>query len=103
MENIELKEGEVIYEYGAMSSKYRLIATNKLTAYTAMCLHFAKSNHLIAIYSPESSKCDSWLSLDGKVSDRLDEIFGGANSFDKYLDTNVSEIRTCYNTIEQIV
>jgi len=93
----------VTYEYGAMSSKFSLQATNKLTAYCAMLLHFQESNHLIVIYSPESSKEDSWLSFDGKVAARLDEIFGGENSFDKYLELNIEEIKVCYDTIKRIV
>lgn len=94
---------EVPYEYGAMSSKYRLMASNKLTAYATMCLHYQSSNHLIAIYSPESSKEDSWMSFDGKVAARLDEIFGGEDSFDKYLENNIEEIRKCYKSITQLV
>ncbi len=102
--NNEIKtEQMATYEYGVMSSKYKLEATNKLTAYCTMCLHFQQSNHLIAIYSPESSKVDSWLSLTGKVSERLDEVFGGENSFDTYLNNHIEEIRACYSTIERLV
>ena len=94
---------EVPYEYGAMSSKYKLMAADKRTAYATMCLHYQSSNHLIAIYSPESSKEDSWMSFTGKVSERLDEIFGGEGSFDAYLENNIEEIRKCYKSITQIV
>ena len=62
------------YEYGTMSSKFRLLAENKLTAYATMCLHYNESNHLLVIYSPESSEADSWTSFDGKIAGRLDEI-----------------------------
>lgn len=94
---------EVPYEYGAMSSKYKLMAADKRTAYATMCLHYQSSNHLIAIYSPESSKEDSWMSFTGKVAERLDEIFGGEGSFDAYLENNIEEIRKCYKSITQIV
>ena len=94
---------EVPYEYGAMSSKYTLMAADKRTAYATMCLHYQSSNHLIAIYSPESSKEDSWMSFTGKVAERLDEIFGGEGSFDAYLENNIEEIRKCYKSITQIV
>ena len=95
--------GAVPYEYGAMSSKFRLYATNKLTAYATMVLHYWNSPHLVAIYSPEESKADSWMSFDGKCSDRLDEIFGGKDSFDKYLQEHLSEIRECYKGLKRLV
>ena len=41
---------KICFEYGAMSSKYRLYAENKYTAYAAMCVHFQMSAHLIALY-----------------------------------------------------
>lgn len=91
------------YEYGAMSSKYRIHAVNKLTAYATMVLHYQSSAHLIAIYSPEESKADSWLNLTGQISGRLDEVFGGEGSFDKYLESHIDEVRECYNGIEQLV
>ena len=37
--------GAVPYEYGAMSSKFRLYATDKLIAYATMVLHYNQSNH----------------------------------------------------------
>lgn len=94
---------EQVYEYGAVSSKFKLTSKNKLTAYACMVLHYSNSPHLVAIYSPEESKEDSWLTFDGKVSARLDEIFGGKDSFDKYLETNMDDIRTCYKTIKRVV
>lgn len=95
--------GAVPYEYGAMSSKFRLYATDKLTAYATMVLHYQNSSHLVAIYSPEESKADSWMSFDGKCSDRLDEIFGGKDSFDKYLKEHISEIRECYKGLKRLI
>jgi hypothetical protein len=95
--------GAVPYEYGAMSSKFRLYATDKLTAYATMVLHYNQSNHLVVIYEPESSKEDMWTSFTGKVSERLDEIFGGEGSFDKYLEEHISEINECYKSIERLV
>ena len=91
------------YQYGAMSSKYKLEASNKLTAYATMVFHYNRNAHLIAIYEPIESKEDSWISFDGKISKRLDEIFGGEDSFDKYLNDNIEEIRTCYKSIKKIV
>lgn len=100
---MKAKKNMVTYEYGAMSSKFKLKAENKLTAYATMCLHYNSSNHLLVIYSPESSKEDSWLSFDGKISDRLDEIFGGNGSFDKYLNENIESIKACYKTISRVI
>jgi len=97
------KNGMVTYEYGAMSSKYSCEAENKLTAYAAMVCQYDSSAHLIAIYEPKESKNDSWLTFDGKVSARLDEIFGGENSFDKYVESHIPEIRACLKTIKQLV
>jgi len=91
------------YEYGSMSSKYRVFADNKLTAYVVMVLHYDRNAHMIALYYPEEIKSDSWLSIDGKVSARLDEIFGGENAFDKYVESHVEQIRACYKTIEKLV
>lgn len=91
-----------IYEYGAMSSSYQLEAKSKLTAYAAMCVHYQSSSHLIALYSPVECKEDSWISLTGQISERLDEIFGGKGSFDKYFDDNIEEIKECYKTIKQL-
>ena len=39
----------MIYEYGAMSSKYSIEADNKLTAYAAMIIQFNSVPQLIAI------------------------------------------------------
>lgn len=91
------------FEYGAMSSKYSCEAENKLTAYCAMCYHYNRSAHLIALYAPEEIKADSWLNMYGKISDRLDEIFGGEGSFDKYMEENEKAIADCYHSIKQIV
>jgi hypothetical protein len=90
------------FEYGAMSSLYSCEAENKLTAYVIMCMHYGRNNHMIAIYSPLECKQDMWLSLDGKVSRRLDEIFGGVDSFDKYIEDHIDEIKACYKTIKQL-
>ena len=92
-----------VYEYGAMSTKFKLTAKNKLTAYVTMVLHYESSAHLVVIYSPEESKKDSWVNPFGAISKRLDEVFGGADSFDKYLEENIEEIKECYKTIEKVV
>ena len=39
MFNVPIVSAITVYEYGAMSSKYKLEATNKLTAYATMILH----------------------------------------------------------------
>lgn len=91
------------YEYGAMSCMFSLEAENKLTAYATMCLHYNRSNHLLVIYSPESSKEDQWTAFDGKVAARLDEIFGGEGSFDKYLEQNIEAVKACYKSIKRLV
>ncbi|WP_256013186.1 KTSC domain-containing protein [Desertivirga xinjiangensis] len=101
----EVKEEDVMqkFEYGAMSSKYQVTAKNKLTAYCAMILQYGSSAHLIALYSPNEIEGDSWLNLFGQISDRLDEIFGGEGSFDKYFEENIDEVKAAYNTIKQLV
>lgn len=91
------------YEYGAMSSKYELEAENKLTAYATMCLHYQNSAPLVVIYSPETAKDDQWTSFDGKISARLDEMFGGPDSLDNYIKDNIEAIRACYDSIKQVV
>ena len=74
----------MVFEYGAVSSKYSNEADNKLTAYVGMIVHFDRSAHLIALYEPkEIVEKDSWLNpFTGEISKRLDEIFGGEGSFD---------------------
>ena len=91
------------YEYGSMSSKFRLEANNKLTAYATMVLHYQSSAHMIAIYEPIECKEDSWLNPMGQISERLDEIFGGVDSFDKYLHDNIEDIKLCYKSIKRLV
>jgi len=100
---IEKENTSAFYEYGAISSKYRLEANNKLTAYATMVLHYQMSAHMIAIYEPIECQKDSWLNPMGQISKRLDDVFGGENSFDKYLNDNVDEIKKCYKSIKQIV
>lgn len=102
-ENKEL----VKYEYGAMSSRFEVTAPNKLTAYSVMVLHYNAQPHLVAIYEPEESKEDSWLTFSGDVSERLHEVFGGKagepNAFEAYLSANAAEIRTAYDTRKRLV
>ena len=90
------------FEYGAMSSRFRLQTEDKFTAYAAMVLHFNSCPQLVAIYEPEDlAKQDSWL-MHTPVEQRLDEIFGGKGSFIKYLDEHKVEIKEAYQTVEQI-
>ncbi len=91
------------FEYGAMSSRYSLQAEHKLTAYATMCIHYRHNAHMVALYEPqEIVKDDSWLNPMGKISDRLDEIFGGVDSFDEYVNNHRDEIKAAYKTIKQL-
>lgn len=92
------------FQYGAVSSVYELEADNKLTAYVAMCCHFGRNAHLIALYEPkEVVEKDSWLNPLGAISARLDEIFGGNGSFDRYMEEHREEIIKAYESIQQIM
>ena len=92
------------YEFGIMSSKYSCEAENKLTAYVVMIAFYGDNNFMVVIYSPEDcAKNDQWFNLSGKVSERIDEIFGGENAFDEYCDLHFPEIKACYKTIKKIV
>lgn len=93
----------MVIEYGAMSSKYSIEAENKLAAYFAMCLHFGGNAGLIAIYSPEECKKDSWLNPVGNIMQRLDEVFGGEGAFDRFATEHADEIRAAYGTIKQLI
>jgi hypothetical protein len=91
-----------VFEYGAMSSKYSCMAENKLTAYCTIVLHYDRSAHLVMLYN-EDCKADVWTNFEGKIAARLDEIFGGPDSFDKYCEDNAAAIAACYKTIKRIV
>jgi hypothetical protein len=91
------------FEYGAMSSRYRLQAENKLTAYATMVLQFNSNPQLVALYEPEDfAKEDSWL-MHTPVEPRLDEIFGGKGAFIKYLKEHKEEIKEVFQAIEKII
>lgn len=92
------------FRYGAVSSVWELEADNKLTAYATMCYHFNRSAHLIALYEPkEVVEKDSWLNPWGIIAKRLDEIFGGDGSFDRYFEEHQEEIAKAYESIEQVM
>jgi len=92
------------FEYGAMSSRFSCEAENKLTAYATIVYHYSVSSHLVVLYEPEEIvKNDQWIRIDGKISDRLNEIFGGEGSFDKYVDEHIEEIKACYESIKRLV
>ena len=98
------------FEYGAMSSRFSCQAENKLTAYAAMVFHYQQSAHLVAIYSPEECREDSWLNPTGKISQRLHEVFGGKaedfpdnDAFDRYVEKHEEKIIACYETIKRLV
>ena len=94
----------ITFEYGAMSSKFSIQAKDKLVAYAAMIAHYGRNSHIIALYEPdEIVKSDSWLNIYGKVSKRLDEMYGGEGSFDKFIYTHLDEIKECMNTIKRLI
>lgn len=94
----------MIIEFGIMSSKYSCEAENKLTAYVTVIAFYDSNNFMVVIYSPEDcAKNDQWFNPTGKVSERIDEIFGGAGAFDKYVEEHIPEIKACYETIKQLV
>lgn len=96
--------GKTKFKYGAGSSVYELEADNKLTAYAAMCYHFGRNSHLIALYEPkEVVEGDSWLNPFGKIAKRLDEIFGGEGSFDRYFEEHREEIVEAFKSTKQIM
>jgi hypothetical protein len=96
-----MENGLKEYTYGAMSSKFSVMASDKLVAYAAMVYHYDRQAHLLVIYSPEECKEDRWASFDGKISDRLDEIFGG--DFDGYVMEHIEEIKEAFKTIKRLV
>lgn len=90
-------------EYGAMSSKYSIEADNKLTCYAGMICHFGGNAAMIAIYSPEECKKDSWL-FARPLEERLNEVFGGGErAFFDYMDSHQEEIKKAYDSIEQLI
>lgn len=93
----------ITFEYGAMSSKYSCKAVNKLTAYATMVAHYDRQAHLLIIYSPIESKQDQWANFTGQISERLDEIFGGVDSFNNYFGQHIDEIKACYKSIKKLV
>lgn len=100
----EYFNGKIKFKYGAVSSVYELEADNKLTAYAAMCCHFDRNAHLIALYEPkEIVEKDSWLNPCGTISKRLDEIFGGDGSFGRYVEEHREEIAKAFISIKQIM
>jgi hypothetical protein len=94
----------ITFEFGIMSSRYSCKAENKLTAYVVMCYFYGENSHMIALYEPkEIVKNDSWMCITGQVSARLDEIFGGENAFEKYIEPHIKEIKECYKSIKQLI
>lgn len=91
------------YEYGAVSSRFRLMAPTKLVAYATMVVHYQENPGLVAIYEPESSKEDSWLNFRGNTEALLDKLYGGDGTFTKFLESHVEEIKACLQTIKQLV
>lgn len=100
----------MIFEYGVMRKRYSLKVDDKLTAYATMVTHIRKDIHLIQLCEPqEIVKDDSWFANPftwvipiEQTIERLDEIFGGKGSFEKYIDEHQDEIRAAYSTIKQI-
>ena len=91
------------FEFGVRSSKYSVEAEDKLTAYSVMVIYYMSNPQLVALYEPrEIVKNDSWL-LAENVEERLDEVFGGEGTFQKYLDEHRTEIKECFTTLKQLV
>lgn len=105
MAKVETEEKVVAYEYGAVGSKFRLLAANKLTAYATMVVHYHKIAGLLVVYSPVESK-DDMLCLAPinyvEVGERMDEMFGGEGSFFQYIESQQAEINKCLDTVERI-
>ena len=96
------------FEYGAASSRFSVKAENKLTAYAAMVHHYNRSAYLLVIYSPEECKADSWFSIDGKISARLHELFGGkpdqaTDAFDQYVEEHKDAVIAAMNSIKRLI
>ena len=92
------------FEYGAMSSRFCITADNKLTAYSAMAIHFNNNANLIALYEPEEVvKFDSWFDPTSKNIDRFFNLFGGEDKFHQYVELNLEDIRAAYKSITQIL
>lgn len=99
----ENNQEQFILEYGAMSSRFRCTADSKLTAYVVALMHYGISNYMVMLYEPkEAVEQDQWFNLTGKIAARLDEIFGGEGSVDKYVEEHADAIRAAYETIERI-
>ena len=93
----------VTYEFGIMSNKHSIKSKDKLTAYAAMVVQYMNNPNMIAIYSPEEAKKESWMNIDGTTDKKLDAIFGGEGSFEKYLYENIDEIKACLKTVKKLV
>jgi hypothetical protein len=93
---------KIVFEYGAMSSRYSIEADNKLIAYAGMMFHFgSNSYHMIALYEPKKIvENDSWLMQLTGMQERLDEIFDG--DFDGYVENHLSEIKSAMETIKEL-
>lgn len=92
-----------ILEYGVMSSRFRCTADNKLTAYMVALMHYGRNSFMVMLYEPKDIvKNDQWFNPTGKIAARLDEIFGGEGSVDKYVEEHTEEIREAFKTIQQI-
>ena len=102
---MENTENEITYEYGAMSSKFSLVAKSKFVAYATIVMHYHKQPSIVVVYEPKECKKDSWFSMDGKCAERLDEIFGGKDSFDNFLadESKFEQVKACYDTIKRLV
>lgn len=94
---------QFVLEYGAMSSRFRCKADSKLTAYMVALIHYGRNNFMVMLYEPKAVvEHDQWFSPTGKIAKRLDEIFGGEGSVDKYVEEHTDAIRAAYLTIERI-
>ncbi|MDX5586531.1 MAG: hypothetical protein QNK20_16715 [Aureibaculum sp.] len=93
---------DTVYEYGAMSSKFQLTCNNKLTAYSAMVVHYENQINMVIVYEPKECKDDNWFNMGGDTEKMLDNIFGGDGAFNDYIKKYKDDIVKAYNTIKRI-
>ena len=78
--------------------KYQVETFNILDAYAAMYIEFNVNIILVKLYSPTEVLKDNWT----LNKDKFFGLFGGRDSFNKYLQERKSEIEEVYLTIKRI-
>ncbi len=90
-------------EFGAMSSKYSIECSDKLVGYAVILMQFANSPGMVAIYSPEECKNDSWMNFEGKTEELIQPLYSEHGGFESFLKAHIEQIKECRKTIKQIV